>query len=566
MLLLLLAPPLLADSSNGTSPVVVPDKDSGCHRPTCQFARENCLFEGEFNYIAGRACGRAPVGVWYLGMLLWVTVLIYWLGTTADQYFCALLESLVSFLNLPHSVAGVTLLAFGNGAADVFSSIAAFTNQTVETEGIGIGALLGSGIFVSVCVMGIIAVTSGPVALQRATFSRDTGMYMVSICLLLVCYLLGRIHLYEAVAFFVMYVAYVSFVVHQHLDRRRRRKRGEKIAAMPGERDLGDNLLEDGDGGVIFAATGEDGVDVDIVEVGGKGAPTPHELRSCARRNLWDSAVVWFVLWRARVLEMGPVGRVIEIVQLPLTVARASTIPFSDDERYNHTMLVVSPCMFPLLAWLAVPSMHTSMAGHLPTPALLFIFGLATSALLFFFAPVAQATAKRPWLLLLMVIGFLSSIFWIFVIAKELVGALSALGIQAGISSAFLGSTILAWGTGVGDLVSNVVLARAGKPELSATSCVSGPTFNTLVGAGLSLIIVTAREYPRPFLLERAENVSLTFASLIIGLVTLSALVFKSKFKLSRYTGMVLIGIYAAFLISIVIIEATVGRKKGRTK
>lgn len=46
----------------------------------------------------------------------------YILGHTADAYFCPILDYLAEKLHLTHDVAGITLLALGNGAPDVAST------------------------------------------------------------------------------------------------------------------------------------------------------------------------------------------------------------------------------------------------------------------------------------------------------------------------------------------------------------------------------------------------------------------------------------------------------------
>lgn len=51
---------------------------------------------------------------------------------------------------MPPEVAGVTFLAFGNGAPDVFSSLVALTTTTIDKEAallVGVGSLLGAGDF-----------------------------------------------------------------------------------------------------------------------------------------------------------------------------------------------------------------------------------------------------------------------------------------------------------------------------------------------------------------------------------------------------------------------------------
>jgi len=50
---------------------------------------------------------------------------MYNLGTTADVYLSPALEAISDKLSCSESLAGVTLLALGNGAPDVFAAIAA---------------------------------------------------------------------------------------------------------------------------------------------------------------------------------------------------------------------------------------------------------------------------------------------------------------------------------------------------------------------------------------------------------------------------------------------------------
>ena len=52
-------------------------------------------------------------------------ICFYVLGSTADAYLSPVLAGISKHLKISQSLAGVTLLAFGNGAPDVFSSLSA---------------------------------------------------------------------------------------------------------------------------------------------------------------------------------------------------------------------------------------------------------------------------------------------------------------------------------------------------------------------------------------------------------------------------------------------------------
>ena len=86
------------------------------------------------------------------------------LGSTADGYLSPVLASIAKHLKLSQSLAGVTLLAFGNGAPDVFSALSASSDIESIRSGNGDGfylaaaSSLGSGLFVSAVVASAIAI------------------------------------------------------------------------------------------------------------------------------------------------------------------------------------------------------------------------------------------------------------------------------------------------------------------------------------------------------------------------------------------------------------------------
>ena len=57
--------------------------------------------------------------------LLIFAICMYLLGSTADQYLCNALETISDNLNFSETISAVTLLALGNGAPDIFSSLSA---------------------------------------------------------------------------------------------------------------------------------------------------------------------------------------------------------------------------------------------------------------------------------------------------------------------------------------------------------------------------------------------------------------------------------------------------------
>ena len=78
-----------------------------------------------------------------------------------------------------------------------------------------------------------------------------------------------------------------------------------------------------------------------------------------------------------------------------------------------------------------------------------------------------QPPEKGFYLVVLVLVGYVSSVMWISAVAQELVSLLNALGLMLNISPVILGLTILAWGNSLGDFVSDVSLARQGYPQMA---------------------------------------------------------------------------------------------------
>lgn len=74
----------------------------------------------------GMVIAIIPVGLTLLFLLMYV------LSSTADEYLSPSLEYITERFQISESFAGVTFLAFGNGAPDVFSSISSANSAAIS--------------------------------------------------------------------------------------------------------------------------------------------------------------------------------------------------------------------------------------------------------------------------------------------------------------------------------------------------------------------------------------------------------------------------------------------------
>ena len=88
-----------------------------------------------------------------------------------------------------------------------------------------------------------------------------------------------------------------------------------------------------------------------------------------------------------------------------------------------------------------------------PVWALLLAIAVVLLLCNWFLTSFQEPPAKGFYLVVLVLIGFTSSVLWISAVAQELVSLLNAIGLMLHISPVILGLTILAWGNSLGDMV-----------------------------------------------------------------------------------------------------------------
>ena len=152
---------------------------------------------------------------------LWLVFLFSTLGISASDFFCPNLATIARLLGLDENVAGVTLLAFGNGSPDMFAT---FSAMRAGSGGLAIGELLGAAAFIVSVVVGAMCVIK-PFRVARGPFLRDVGFFTVAVALLLVVLWDNKLEAWEAAGMIVLYAVYVCTVVVGSWWRRRQEAR-----------------------------------------------------------------------------------------------------------------------------------------------------------------------------------------------------------------------------------------------------------------------------------------------------------------------------------------------------
>ena len=202
---------------------------------------------------------------------------------------------------------------------------------------------------------------------------------------------------------------------------------------------------------------------------------------------------------RRQFQEYGLADKLSYALELPVSVLRWGTIPTVIEETYNRGLL----CVATTGSWLFMLGYFNGWTlANIDTVEWLVV---AVGAPLIFVAMVcATENVRAPrlsfgtsspvgaWAISLF--GFVVAACWIDTLANELVGVLDTIGTLAHFSRSMLGLTILAWGNSIGDVKTNLAMARRGLGNMAITACIAGPLFNLLMGLGAGVIANCSRE------------------------------------------------------------------------
>ncbi|CAH1436802.1 unnamed protein product [Lactuca virosa] len=438
----------------------------------CSFSTLHCSAHsnGLLNYFSFHFChfNQNPfLSVPFLSLT--VVLQFYILVKTAQDQFSVVVTKLSTHLNLSPSMGAVTLLALGNGAPDVFASVAAVGGGNPRT---GFGAILSAGTFVSALVVGFVAIYAAPFAVSPAPFIRDVLFYLTAALFLFYVYLSAEIYLWQAVGFVGFYLFFVGFVFWMDLGM----DNGGKLKR-------GGSEVQDHKGSMeIDPENGSNSMDF-----------TKKKTTSGIRQAFNKISKTW---------------------EVPVRIMLNLTIPQSSPSEWNRFYRSANIALCPL----ALIPLHSRKKP--------------------------PKTEQLPIVLM----GFIMSVCWISTMAGELLNCLAALGSLLEVPHSLLGLTVLAWGNSVGDLVTDVAVAKAGQPAMAMAGCFAGPMFNMLFGLGSALVIQTFNVYPEAYELEFHVSIVVAFVFLVLSLMGSLLVVTWCRFQVPRFWGFCLVGLYVFFI------------------
>ena len=574
-------------------------------------------------------------------IIIWMVTLFRLLGSTAEDFFSPSLEMFSLKLGLPPRFAGVTLLALGNGAADVSATISAIANDVDNGYKLSLGALTGAAMFVGGVVAGIVILVADGVPC-RGALVRDSTALIITISVVWINFSTGKIGAGSTTLFLSMYGVFVLVVliadiyhrsvVLPRLQALQEAQADETVdeAAIPASATdqspssslsrvmtamsnydnvcgAGDQTFEGCDDawGITTSlsspkelAVALQASDAPIILHGQNGLLTSehhsrptdeHQVAAedanpggtyelvrdqmdqlCVangsdgiRASNWSGA---FHDCKQEVMaslretwedityngDLRAIEKAMLICEFPFTVLRKATVPIPCEGYYNRGVVALSVALCPL--WFAyyirvghdvnLVSKH-NFVFFIIVEVLAIVAGVAVMR----YAPCGSGTMTMIVAAPIAFVGFVIAASWIDYLADHLVALLDFIGIILHIPGSVMGLTVLALGNSMGDLSSNVTMARKGFANMAMTACFAGPVFNILLGLGLGFSQLAVQTGKPEAVVSVSASILTGFVFVILNcLMLIFSGVFFGKGRIEVSYGYIALGLYMTYV------------------
>ncbi|XP_010724003.1 sodium/potassium/calcium exchanger 2 isoform X2 [Meleagris gallopavo] len=474
------------------------------------------------------------------------------LAIVCDEFFVPSLTVITEKLSISDDVAGATFMAAGGSAPELFTSL---IGVFISHSNVGIGTIVGSAVFNILFVIGMCALFSREILnLTWWPLFRDVSFYIVDLILLIIFFLDNLIMWWESLTLLTAYFCYVTFMkfnvqveewVKKILNRNKVEKAttGDAEGKSPTAGDKDDQTLttkprlQRGGSSAslhnslmrnsIFQlmihtldplAEGKFKERASILhKIAKKKCQVEDSERQNGAANHEKGAKVEVAVTPPS--DSGPVQNGIahnadeeneEDEDQPLSLA------WPDTPRKQLTYLLVLPIVFPL--WVSLPDVRNPRSRK--------------------FFPIT----------------FFGSISWIAFFSYLMVWWAHQVGETIGISEEIMGLTILAAGTSIPDLITSVIVARKGLGDMAVSSSVGSNIFDITVGLPLPWLLYAVINNFSPVTVS-SNGLFCAIVLLFIMLLFVILSIAFCKWRMNKFLGFLMFGLYFVFLIVSVLLE-----------
>ncbi|KAI1732369.1 sodium/calcium exchanger protein [Ditylenchus destructor] len=588
----------------------------------CEYVRNNsdaCDGDGYIPWTQFKVCTNSDT----FEILVLILAAIFFLylfmmfATTVDGFFSPNIVTIVDYYQIPQDIAGVTLVAFGNGAPDVFSAIASVMNVKHPEAGMALSVLMGGDFFVLSVVLGSVILIS-PCQVMRRPVIRDIFFYLLTlVCIVSVLISSNELQMWQPIMFLVIYLIYACCVVggswtRKHLQEgshecrwidkvisalsgllpkkipdssKIKPEQSTNVAtnvnyAFEGKMNIGKSDSNNAQPSQKFNFTPDKMGNINNlssyrltipIQNSNYGHGIEEEEDRVITKDFLDSATVSSNIETDDTKVMGILFDVIRRL-CPLNICQ-----FCKADCFTKFRLILKiPCMFilNLTIPLATGSWNKPLAiihsFSMPIafcfafkvlfnniangpPLWIYALGLSTLNSIFILLFTDKNMPPKYYKPVAAWFGFIMSVSWIYVTSGEVINTVIMFGNVFGIGYQVLFLTAVAWANSASDLVADIVIAKHGFAKMAFSATFGSALFSSLIGFGATFLVAKLQGKTVEVSIDKVKVVMLI--ALATVMISTLVLLFVQKFRLRRFHGIYLIVFYVIFLVIVLLVN-----------
>ena len=533
---------------------------------SCQYVQMACENQYDYlNFLSFYYCDiNQNVPLIVVLSILFVLFTFNLLGTTADRFLAPSLETIAQKFKLSEAIAGVTLLAFANGATDVIAGIVAGGKETGGVQ-IAIGALFGACLFTVTCVLARCIQGAGTIRLNSSTLKRDIAFLLIATGYFIFLCLIDMITPVLAAGFFVIYVLYFCYILY--MDKRKSAPKKiltEKLLHLEIEqhhhhhhehRHIQDPTSHDAEQeredkdfphqAALMVGNPYNNVTLEVAkkleESSNKSDETLSNTGGDQEIEEPESAF----------------DRAVDKFNIPFLFIRSLTMPPFDEEKWNPYIAMVTPFLGTLFVIWQIGYLNIFVRSWYCWTVYL---ALTVPLSLWILTRGRQENLAAKHSTKFAIPTFIISILWLNLLASCFMDFLSLMTVISGMPLNYLSLTMLAWGNSLDDFFIDYFIAKSGHGVMAVTGVYAGQLFNLLLGFGGSMFRQSLNGTVRPNIFSSSgDNTNvltlILLASLVLCLVWTLILGKLQEWNISKRMIVFLLGFYLTFFVSVTIIS-----------
>ncbi|XP_053155887.1 sodium/potassium/calcium exchanger 2 isoform X2 [Hemicordylus capensis] len=472
------------------------------------------------------------------------------LAIVCDEFFVPSLTVITEKLEISDDVAGATFMAAGGSAPELFTSL---IGVFISHSNVGIGTIVGSAVFNILFVIGMCALFSKEILhLTWWPLFRDVSFYIMDLILLIIFFLDNFIMWWESLTLLCAYMVYVTFMkfnvqVEELVKSILNKNKVEKVSPEP-EAKTKPRLQRGGSSASLHNSVMRSSIFHLMIHT---LDPLAEELGSYGKLKYNDTmteegkfkerASILHKMAKKCQVEDGEKrnGTVNHAEKIEVEVTPPNDGPVQNGNAHGAEEEEEDEEQPLSLAWPDTPRKQLIYLAVLPI-----VFPLWATL-----PDVRNPSSKKFFPL-----TFFGSISWIAVFSYLMVWWAHQVGETIGISEEIMGLTILAAGTSIPDLITSVIVARKGLGDMAVSSSVGSNIFDITVGLPLPwLLFATINQFTPVAVSSNGLFCAIVLLFIMLLFVILS--IACCKWKMNKFLGFTMFGLYFVFLIVSVLLE-----------